>query len=267
MHHGIKIVRPRRICLTFVAVTDLLDLRHGAARPFYVVGRNQPADHGIGPVTGVAVVDGSTVTPEHAPYQQGAANSQEVVCIHACARRHLCKRSGDQRPILLENIQYQLENDKQINVIGRKFQPGDLTGAFIAIAATANLQTNAAVAAEGLEKSVMVNVVDDPARCDFILPSYCRRGGIILAVSTSGMSPALARKIMSRLEKEFGPEYGTLATITQKVRARLKREKIKINSSRWQQALDIDRLTGLIRSGHTNEAEKLLFNQLRKEQI
>jgi len=161
----------------------------------------------------------------------------------------------------------QLENDKKINVIGRKFQPGDLTGAFIAIAATANLQTNAAVAAEGLEKSVMVNVVDDPARCDFILPSYCRRGGIILAVSTSGMSPALARKIMSRLEKEFGPEYGTLAAITQKVRARLKREKIKINSSRWQQALDIDRLTGLIRSGHTNEAEKLLFNQLRKEQI
>ena len=161
----------------------------------------------------------------------------------------------------------QLENDKKINVIGRKFQPGDLTGAFIAIAATANLQTNAAVAAEGLEKSVMVNVVDDPARCDFILPSYCRRGGIILAVSTSGMSPALARKIMSRLEKEFGPEYGTLATITQKVRARLKREKIKINSSRWQQALDIDRLTDLIRSGHTNEAEKLLFNELRKEQI
>lgn len=161
----------------------------------------------------------------------------------------------------------QLENDKKINVIGRKFQPGDLTGAFIAIAATANLQTNAAVAAEGLEKSIMVNVVDDPARCDFILPSYCRRGGIILAVSTSGMSPALARKIMSRLEKEFGPEYGTLATITQKVRARLKREKIKINSSRWQQALDIDRLTDLIRSGHTNEAEKLLFNQLRKEQI
>lgn len=161
----------------------------------------------------------------------------------------------------------QLENDKKINVIGRKFQPGDLTGAFIAIAATANLQTNAAVAAEGLEKSVMVNVVDDPARCDFILPSYCRRGGIILAVSTSGMSPALARKIMSRLEKEFGPEYGTLAAITQKVRARLKREKIKINSSRWQQALDIDRLTDLIRSGHTNEAEKLLFNELRKEQI
>ena len=159
----------------------------------------------------------------------------------------------------------QLENDKKINVIGRKFQPGDLTGAFIAIAATANLQTNAAVAAEGLEKSVMVNVVDDPARCDFILPSYCRRGGIILAVSTSGMSPALARKIMSRLEKEFGPEYGTLATITQKVRARLKREKIKINSSRWQEALDLGRLTGLIRSGHVDEAEDLLLNTLKGE--
>jgi len=159
----------------------------------------------------------------------------------------------------------QLENDKKINVIGRKFQPGDLTGAFIAIAATANLQTNAAVAAEGLEKSIMVNVVDDPARCDFILPSYCRRGGIILAISTSGMSPALARKIMSRLEKEFGPEYGTLATITQKVRARLKREKIKINSSRWQEALDLGRLTGLIRSGHVDEAEDLLLNTLKGE--
>lgn len=161
----------------------------------------------------------------------------------------------------------QLYNDKKINVTSRKFQPGDLAGAFIAIAATASPQTNAAVAAEGLERSVMVNVVDDPARCDFILPSYCRRGGLILSVSTSGMSPALARKIMSRLEKEFGPEYGTLATITQKVRKRLKKEKIKVGSSRWQQALDLDRLTGLIRSGHTDEAEDLLLNTLREEQI
>jgi siroheme synthase-like protein len=111
----------------------------------------------------------------------------------------------------------------------------------------------------------MVNVVDDPAYCDFILPSYLRRGGIILAVSTSGMSPALARKIRTRLEQELGKEYETLAIITHEVRAQLKREKIRPGSSRWQQALDLDRLTALIRQGRKAEAKNLLLANLKQD--
>lgn len=158
----------------------------------------------------------------------------------------------------------QLQEHKKINVTERGFKPGDLRGAFIAIAATSSPRTNAAVAAEGLQYSVPVNVVDDPAHCDFILPSYCRRGGVTLAVSTSGMGPALARKIRSKLEKEIGPEYETLAIIVKEVRLQLKKEKVKVSGSRWQQALDLDRLTALIRQGRKTEAKKLLLDRLKQ---
>lgn len=159
----------------------------------------------------------------------------------------------------------QLQQQKKLTIIGRRFQAGDLQGAFIAIAATSSPQTNALVAAEGLRHSVPVNVVDDPTHCDFILPSYCRRGSVTVAVSTSGMGPALARKIRTKLEKEIGPEYEDLAVIVKEIRTQLKKEKFKFSSSRWQQALDLDSLTGLLREGHKTEAKKLLLDRLKQK--
>jgi precorrin-2 dehydrogenase / sirohydrochlorin ferrochelatase len=158
----------------------------------------------------------------------------------------------------------QLLDENRIIVLKRKFQPGDLKGAFIAIAATAGTRTNAEISSEGRRQKALVNAVDDPAHCDFILPSYFRRGGITLAISTSGMSPALARKIRSHLEKEIGKEYETLAVISEEARQELKRDRIKVNRSRWQEALDLDRLTALIRNGRRAEAKSLLLRNLKK---
>jgi siroheme synthase-like protein len=154
--------------------------------------------------------------------------------------------------------------DKKIKVLKRKFQAGDLKGAFLAIAATASSRTNAEIAEEGRRQKVLINAVDDPAHCDFILPSYVRRGGITLAVSTSGMSPALARKIRSRLEKDISKEYETLAVICEEVRAQLKRDRIKVSGSRWQEALDLDHLIALIREGRSSEAKSLLLHNLKQ---
>jgi len=156
----------------------------------------------------------------------------------------------------------QLLTDRKISVLHRKFRPGDLKGAFIAIASTASPKTNVAIAEEGRKEKIVINVVDDPAHCDFILPSCFRRGVITLAVSTSGMSPALARKIRSRVEKDIGKEYKTLAIITEEVRTLLKKEKVRISSSRWQDALDLDYLTSLIRSGRRAEVKSFLLNKL-----
>jgi len=158
----------------------------------------------------------------------------------------------------------QLVIDKNIKVLKRKFQPGDLKGAFLAIAATASSITNAEIGGEGRRQKVLINAVDDPAHCDFILPSYLRRGGITLAVSTSGMSPALARKIRSRLEKDLSKEYEALAVICEEVRAQLKRERIKASAGRWQQALDLDRLIVLIRQGRRSAAKSLLLQNLKQ---
>ncbi|MFA5181433.1 MAG: bifunctional precorrin-2 dehydrogenase/sirohydrochlorin ferrochelatase [Syntrophales bacterium] len=82
-----------------------------------------------------------------------------------------------------------------------------LAGAFLVIGATDREEVNDRIAADCRALGVMVNIVDDPGRCDFILPSLVNRGSLSIAVSTDGKSPALARKLREDLAAQFGPEY------------------------------------------------------------
>src|SRR5258706_6885843 len=92
----------------------------------------------------------------------------------------------------------------------RRFLRSDLRGCALAIAATGDSIVDAAVASTARRRRVLVNVVDRPERCDFILPSVLRRGELQIAVSTGGRSPALAREIRRRLEGLFDSDYGDL---------------------------------------------------------
>jgi len=100
----------------------------------------------------------------------------------------------------------------------RTFRRSDLRGCALAVAATGDPTVDDAVAALARRARVLVNVVDRPARCDFILPSVLRRGELQIAVSTGGRSPALAREIRRRLESLFGPEYAGLVARTGEAR-------------------------------------------------
>ena len=100
----------------------------------------------------------------------------------------------------------------------RTFRRSDLRGCTLALAATGDSAVDDAVAALARRARVLVNVVDRPARCDFILPSVLRRGELQIAVSTGGRSPALAREIRLRLESLFGPEYAGLVARTGEAR-------------------------------------------------
>ncbi len=102
----------------------------------------------------------------------------------------------------------------------RLFRRADVRGAALVIAATGVPAVDAAVAAEARRRRALVNVVDRPAECDFILPSVLRRGGLQIAVSTGGRSPALAREIRKRLERVIGPEYAALVERVGRARAR-----------------------------------------------
>lgn len=84
----------------------------------------------------------------------------------------------------------------------------DLDGAFLVIAATNDRKLNAAIFAEARQRNILCNVVDDPEYCDFYYPAVVRRGELQLAISTNGLSPALAQRIRRELELQFGPEYG-----------------------------------------------------------
>jgi precorrin-2 dehydrogenase/sirohydrochlorin ferrochelatase len=98
---------------------------------------------------------------------------------------------------------------KRLNIswIKREYRYGDLDGAQIVISATDSPEVNKKVSEEAREKNILVNVVDNPKLCNFLVPSTLRRGELCIAISTSGRAPSLAKAIRIRLEKIFGPEY------------------------------------------------------------
>ena len=95
------------------------------------------------------------------------------------------------------------------------------------------------------------------------MPSCIHRGDVTIAISTAGKSPALARKIRTRLEKDLGDEYAALALLIDGVRAEIKRLGIKVNGDDWQKALDLDLLIDLLKKGDSEKARALLLSNLK----
>jgi precorrin-2 dehydrogenase/sirohydrochlorin ferrochelatase len=89
----------------------------------------------------------------------------------------------------------------------RGFQPDDLDGAFLVVAATSSTELHEQIFQEATRRGVLCNIVDVPELCDFYYPAVVRRGALQIAVSTSGQSPALAQRLRIELEEQFGPEY------------------------------------------------------------
>jgi len=105
-----------------------------------------------------------------------------------------------------------LEEGK-IKFLGKKFRESHLNGVFMVIASTDDVSLNHRISQEARKKGLLINAVDQPSDCNFIVPAILRRGDLLIAVSTSGKSPALAKKVRKDLEDQFGPEYGTLLVI------------------------------------------------------
>lgn len=116
-----------------------------------------------------------------------------------------------------------LREKKKIAHFSRPYRKGDLQGAFLAIAATDDRTTNERVFRHALEGRVLVNVVDDPAHSSFIVPSIVEKRDLLVAISTSGRSPALAKMLRRKLEKEIGPEYDLLLRLLAAVRKKVLR--------------------------------------------
>ena len=158
-----------------------------------------------------------------------------------------------------------LSKNTETHVLNREYQTGDLDGAFTAIAATGNLGINRQVMQEARKRAVLVNIVDDAENSDFIVPSHLRRGDVTIAISTAGRSPSLARKIRTKLEKDFGDEYATLALLINEVRAEVNKQGIKINGDVWQEVLDLDLLASLVAKGDNEKAKTILLSNLETQ--
>jgi precorrin-2 dehydrogenase len=103
----------------------------------------------------------------------------------------------------------------------RTFQPCDLQGAFLVVAATSSTPLHEEIFAEARKLGVLCNVVDVPHLCDFFYPAIVRRGSLQIAISTAGESPALSQRLRKELEQQFGPEYEAWVAAIGEARAEL----------------------------------------------
>lgn len=103
-----------------------------------------------------------------------------------------------------------------LEVLQRPYQPGDLADAALVFAATSTAEVNRAVFKEAQDRSIFINAADDPTNCSFFIPSFIKKGDLILALSTSGKSPAMAARLRREIEQHIPEDIEqTLAALAE----------------------------------------------------
>lgn len=125
-------------------------------------------------------------------------------------------------PQLCESLQRRAE-EKQIRHMPRSFEAADIDRCACVIAATDDKEINQKVSKIAQDKNIPVNVVDQPELCTFVVPSIIDRSPVQVAVSTGGASPVLARLLRARLETILPSAYGSLASLMEEFRDKVKK--------------------------------------------
>lgn len=160
----------------------------------------------------------------------------------------------------------ELADRGRIVVYRRTYQEGDVKGAFLAIGATDDREMNARLSKEAQAEKVLVNIADDPELSTYLAPSIVRRGDLVIATSTGGVSPALAKRIREELEVRYGEEYGDLLEALKRLRERARCEiaDLKRRKEFLTALVRLDSLELFRRDRQTwEEQAEALFRQLR----
>ncbi|HXX57875.1 MAG TPA: bifunctional precorrin-2 dehydrogenase/sirohydrochlorin ferrochelatase [Thermodesulfovibrionales bacterium] len=106
----------------------------------------------------------------------------------------------------------------------REYRSSDIKSSFLVIAATNSEEINRQISRDAEAADKLLNVVDQPALCNFIVPSVVRRGLLTIAVSTGGASPAMAKAIRKELQQLYGPEFSRFLGLMKKLRSKAMKE-------------------------------------------
>ena len=156
---------------------------------------------------------------------------------------------------VLEYMSFQ----KEITWKEKTFEPSDLNGAFLVIAATNNREVNQTIATLCREQNILCNVADQSEEGSFIVPTTIERGPLTLAISTSGISPILASNIRQELELAYGEEYGLFLELLAPLRKMIQAEFTSPQQrQRIYERMISSRVLSLLRSGMQEQAEKEL---------
>ena len=141
----------------------------------------------------------------------------------------------------------ELRRAGRIEFLGEEFSETFVDGVFVVFAATDDAALNRRVSRTAQQRSLLVNAVDQPADCNFIVPSVLSRGDLVIAVSTSGKSPAFARKVRVELEQSFGEEYGLFLNLMGNLRKEILRLGLsqEENKSTFEDLVTSDLLTAI----------------------
>ena len=145
----------------------------------------------------------------------------------------------------------------------RPYQSGDLDGMFLVIGATDDEELNRQISNDADHLNTLCNIADRPEVCNFILPSIVQRDDLVITISTSGRSPAMAKKLRKTLESQFGKEYGVFLKLMGAIRKKLlsTSHKPEAHKPLFEQLIDAD-LIAMIEKGKTAEIDALLFEIL-----
>ena len=157
----------------------------------------------------------------------------------------------------------ELSNNGIITLEQRPFQASDLERKFLVIGATNDQKLNQKIHAEAERLGILCNIADRPEACNFILPSIVNRGDLVIAISTSGKSPAFAKKMRKDLEKQFGGEYTDFLMLMGAIRKKLlaKSHKPEAHKHLFEQLIR-RRLVEMIRDRKDKDINVLLYEVL-----
>ena len=174
-------------------------------------------------------------------------------------------RAGTDLTVISPEITRKMEAEKKkgrIKHIRRQYRKGDLKGVFLVIAATDSVEVNEMVSRHA---QCLVNIVDTPGLCNFIVPSVVKRGSMMVAISTSGISPALSRSIRKEIERLYPPVFSQYLKSLRGIRAKaLKGIGDKRRRTVLLKSLAADQMLRLLREKGCGETKRRAVNLLKK---
>lgn len=184
----------------------------------------------------------------------------------AARKIDLLHRAGAQVRVVAQALSSELEQqyqDGRINWLAKVFLPEQLDDVFLVIAATNDTVLNAAVFTAADQRHLLANVVDDQPRCSFIFPSIVDRSPLVVAISSAGQAPVLARILREKLEALLPASLSDMAAVAGRWRGRVKQHITSMGARRrfWENAFS-GRFASLISRGQLAQAEDELQREL-----
>ena len=175
----------------------------------------------------------------------------------ALRKAQALREAGAPVTVIAAQPDARLEGIDGVEIVRRNYGSGDVSGYALVFSATDDREVNASVSRECREQGISVNVVDDPELCSFIVPAMLRRGELLIAIWTGGMSPSLSKRIRKELQQRYGPEYGEFVELLGELRDQVKVEYASYDERQavFSQLLDCGILE-LIREGKPEEARE-----------